>query len=139
MTRPRAGALLTLATVGAALLLADLAGRDVHDPAAMAWYPRCLIHALTGWHCPGCGATRAAHALLHGRVGDALSANALFVLLGLPLSAYAYVGAWRLVLGRPGVGTPSPRQTHLAWAGLAVMVLFGVARNLPGLGALAPS
>ena len=36
------------------------------DPAKHGFYPVCVFHALTGWNCPGCGATRAAYQLLHG-------------------------------------------------------------------------
>ena len=34
--------------------------------------PLCPLHALTGFWCPLCGATRACYALLHGRLGTAL-------------------------------------------------------------------
>ena len=44
-------------------------------------YPGCWIHALTGLHCPGCGATRALHALLHGQFAQAADFNAFIVLL----------------------------------------------------------
>lgn len=57
------------------------------DPAGTQAYPRCLIRHFTGRECAGCGATRAMHALLHGRVGEAWRLNALWtagapVLLG---------------------------------------------------------
>ena len=50
------------------------------DPAKHGFYPICLFHSLTGWNCPGCGATRAAYQLLHGHLLRALQDNALFVL-----------------------------------------------------------
>ncbi len=28
----------------------------------------CVLHNLTGYYCPGCGGTRAIHALLHGHI-----------------------------------------------------------------------
>ena len=28
----------------------------------------CTLHNLTGYYCPGCGGTRAIHALLHGHI-----------------------------------------------------------------------
>jgi len=49
------------------------------DPNRHAVYPQCLFYNLTGLYCAGCGATRACHALLHGRVVEALHDNALFV------------------------------------------------------------
>ena len=40
------------------------------DPSRHAVYPQCLLYNTTGIYCAGCGATRAIHALLHGRVLD---------------------------------------------------------------------
>ena len=48
-------------------------------PGATPWLPRCLFHDLTGLHCPGCGNTRALHALLHGDVAASLSHNLLLI------------------------------------------------------------
>ena len=36
------------------------------DPAMQSFLPPCLFHAFTGLYCPGCGATRALHRLVHG-------------------------------------------------------------------------
>ena len=46
--------------------------------------PPCPIHAYTGLFCPGCGATRAMHALVHGDVLQAMAMNPVFT-LALPL------------------------------------------------------
>lgn len=46
--------------------------------------PQCPFNWLTGLYCPGCGATRALHALLHGDLGKAFSMNPVFV-LALPV------------------------------------------------------
>ncbi len=93
-----------------------------YSPAQSGFYPTCPIHHLTGLLCPGCGATRALAALLHGRLADAIHLNALFVLLVLP-SALCY-----LVLSR-GRWVRVPGQA--AWAFTLVTVAFTIARNLP--------
>lgn len=92
--------------------------------------PLCMFHATTGLACPGCGATRATHALLHGRLLEALHDNALFVLV-LPLAAYAGVSEWRRMRrGRPLPGDLSQRAWfYLGLAGACL--LFAVLRNLP--------
>jgi hypothetical protein len=92
------------------------------------FYPACPIHELLHVQCPGCGATRALVALLHGHLRVALEANALFV-CALPFVLF-YAG-WsycRLVGSRPFVW-PSP-STSLIRLTIAVTVVFTVARNL---------
>lgn len=46
--------------------------------------PRCWFKTLTGYDCPGCGAQRSLHALLHGRFAEAVRYNVAIYLL-LPL------------------------------------------------------
>lgn len=53
------------------------------NPVDAVWMPKCLIHSLTGWQCPGCGITRAIHATLHGDFRRAIAYN-YFLLLSLP-------------------------------------------------------
>lgn len=101
--------------------------------------PLCLLHALTGLDCPGCGATRAVHALLRGDVLLALRCNALLFVL-LPLAA----AAWARWLGRTwrGEDGPSSRSRLPGRAAMisivAVVLAFGVLRNLPAFWFLAP-
>ena len=94
------------------------------DPnAAGSVLPACPFHALTRLYCPGCGTTRALHALLHGQLGLALSMNPLAV-LAVPLVP--------ALLLRPRF----PDQAWLAkladarlW--MPVVLAFSVLRNLP--------
>lgn len=51
------------------------------DPAETVWMPKCPVHLLTGFDCPGCGSQRALHALLHGDFAGAFRANALLFLI----------------------------------------------------------
>lgn len=88
------------------------------DPAQSGIYPSCPLHALTGLYCPGCGSLRATHLLLHGDLTDALRKNPLLV-VSLPLLGLAMVR--RRWLYYPW--TP--------WIVLAILVAYGVARNMP--------
>ncbi len=109
-----------------AAVLAALAGAVwvfAIDPSGSPWYPLCVFHALTGLHCPGCGCLRAAHALLHGRLADALAFNSLFV-IGVPLAAILW--AWNRCRARPLVARPA-----WVWWLVGVLLVFGVARNVP--------
>jgi hypothetical protein len=116
-------ALLALATVagGAVLFL--------FDPAQYGFYPFCLFHRLTGLNCPGCGGLRALHQLAHGHLATAFRLNAL-VVLGLPIGAW--LGArW---LRRRASGPPQPplgARPIWLWTILAVLMVFGILRNLP--------
>ena len=131
--RRRWSALVALAGVAAAAgLLYGL------PPTEGSLYPRCLFHALTGLHCPGCGTTRCLHALLHGDVRGAAAQNVLTLIL-LP-----FAGWWGLrhglaaLTGRTVGARPLP-----GWSvGLlgVIVVGFGVLRNLgfPPFNWLAP-
>ncbi len=97
-------------------------------PSRNAFYPPCLFHMTTGLHCPGCGTLRGLHALLHGRVIEALGHNALTI-IALPLLAYAGLAA---VMGRLGRPLPMPRlHPALPWVAAAMYLLFGLLRNIP--------
>ena len=101
----------------------------VFDPAAGGFYPVCKFHRWTGWDCPGCGALRALHALLHGNVLAAWSSNPLLILL-LPVAGWIGLKqCWPRDSGKLSRTT----QSHQAWlwVALIVLVVFGVVRNLP--------
>jgi hypothetical protein len=115
-------AFVVLATSGAVLL-------RLFDPAHSLVFPPCPLHYFTGLYCPGCGSLRAMHALLHGDLRQALAMNALTVIL-LPFVGYGLLSEiYRHLRGRPIVGTRLP--ANWIWALFAVIVLFGIARNLP--------
>jgi hypothetical protein len=93
------------------------------DPSHSDRYPKCTFHWLTGLHCPGCGATRAVHALLHGRLLEALQFNALLI-VGVPcVLAFAF---WR---HRWGIG--QFKTAVAAWTIAIVVIAFAVVRNIP--------
>lgn len=101
----------------------------VHGPQAPFW-PKCLLHQWTGWHCPGCGMTRASAACLHGEFAQAFRYNPVVMVL-LPLLLVAV--CWELagwVRGRPMPVRllPGPR---VGLALLGLLLVFGILRNLP--------
>lgn len=118
------------AAVLCAGMLAAVAALFLVDPARAGFLPPCLFRRLTGLLCPGCGATRAFHQLLHGRLAAALALNPLLP-LSLPLLGWLFLAQAREALGRPPL--PAPRLARgWLWALLALILAFWVARNLPG-------
>lgn len=117
------GVLLALALLGGSAVLFRF------DPTQHGFYPRCQLYRMTGLQCPGCGGLRALHALLHGRVTEAFKLNPLFV-LALPAA-----GVWLATWARRKRRDPTARltlPTSWIWIGVAVIIAFGVVRNLPG-------
>jgi len=99
------------------------------DPSESRFLPRCVFHSLTGLYCPGCGTTRAFHALVHGDFAAALRDNLFFAAL-LPVILWllaietggAFFG-WRPRL--------RPAPAALLWTLLAALIAFTVLRNIP--------
>lgn len=121
IARAQALALAVLAASGLGVLY-------VYPPAAARWYPRCPFLALTGWKCAGCGGLRAVHALLHGRVAEAIGYNGFLVTL---LPAFAAFSLWHLysVLRWGRWRAASPLVPAL-WVMSAAAAVFGVLRNV---------
>ncbi len=122
----------------AALAAAGVVAAVLHvvDPNQPGHYPTDPLLALTGWWCPGCGSLRALHALTDGDLGTALARNplalAMFGVLGgmwVRWAARAWTGRPRTLLAPPWV----------LWAFLALVLVFWVARNLPGATWLSPA
>lgn len=105
------------------------------DPnMAGSFFPPCPFHEITGFFCPGCGITRALHALVHFDVPRALAMNA-FLISSLPLLAVMTVQGFTQRALLPDV------VARVVFDGrwwIAALVVFGVVRNLPGFEALAP-
>jgi hypothetical protein len=120
----------TITGIAAWLLVVGLS-----DPAAYPGWYRCPLDAATGLLCPGCGSTRATHALLNAQPLMSLRNNPLVILLGLPALAVLLRSAALRIMGR------SPALDRLpGWTGYAVLAIvlsFWLVRNIP-LDALEP-
>lgn len=114
--------------VVALFVTAGLALLFLFDPARHAFYPVCLFKRMTGYDCPGCGGLRALHHLLRGDLWQAFRLNPL-VVVGLPLLGVWAIRTWLNPPGKRRSGKTS--ALFWAWLLLAVVVLFGVLRNLP--------
>src|ERR1700760_4880565 len=70
-------------------------------PQTTSFYPQCPIFHWLHVQCPGCGATRACAALLHGHVREALQYNTMTVAFMPGLLAFLGLSYWRAT--RPGI------------------------------------
>ena len=91
----------------------------------------CPFHAVTGLLCPGCGVTRMCLALLRLDFAAAWQANPVLLLLLPVLAALLIRQAMRYV--KTGRSTLSRRESALVWGMAAVLLLWGIARNLSPL------
>ena len=105
------------ALLGSGALLAGALGYvglvDPHKPDS--FFPLCPFRLLTGLNCPGCGALRMTHDVLHGDLVAAINDNVL-LLVGIPLLA-----GWVLLRRRSGKSaddTPGGRDRDDHTAGL---------------------
>lgn len=91
----------------------------------------CPFHAVTGLLCPGCGVTRMCLALLRLDFAAAWRANPVLLLLLPVLAALLLRQAVRYV--KTGRSTLSRGESALVWGMAAVLLLWGIARNLAPL------
>jgi Protein of unknown function (DUF2752) len=123
MTKDQATATFAAVAMGAICMIVY-----AFPPAQYGFYPVCPIYHWTGWLCPGCGATRALHALLHGELTAALAFNPFLVLIA---PFIAGVAVWQLLsLARTGRFATIALGSRQAFTMAALMLMFGFARNL---------
>ncbi|MCE5267398.1 MAG: DUF2752 domain-containing protein [Planctomycetaceae bacterium] len=130
---PAPGEPRRLAVAGLSLLgVTMLAVLWWFDPAKMG-LPLCSFRVLTGLNCPGCGATRATHEMLHGHWLAAWRLNALWV-LSWPVALYLVASELRILAGRRPLPGDLPRQPWFWISVTLAAVLFFFVRNLPCVG-----
>lgn len=120
------GVLIVFAVVGFGGMITVVA---LVPPEGTPIYPKCFSYTVLGIHCPGCGMTRATHALLNGQLLQSLAYN----LLTIPVLAYVGLVALRYALcwyqGKPLQTRTWPRW--LMWLTLGLFLAYGVCRNIP--------
>ena len=99
------------------------------DPRQYHFYPVCFFHRVTGLLCPGCGALRATHQLLHGHVVAAFRLNPM---LAVSLPLLLWFGAKHAL--QPARNQPAILGVRPLWFWLALgaVLVVSVLRNLPG-------
>ena len=91
----------------------------------------CLTHEYFGVYCPGCGDTRALHALVHGNILKAFDYNLLFPFAALVLGWYFLVALTSLFFRKRVMWIPESLPIWGTVSILSVVFLFTVLRNVP--------
>ena len=114
---PRAALLAGALLIALGIVAAALPGIE-NGPVA------CPFRAVTGFPCPTCGLTRAAHSLMRGDFDGALAVNpfdTIFLLVAVPLFAGLWVA--NLAGGFAVRISMSSAERRVAWALLAAVAL----------------
>ena len=96
----------------------------------------CVFHELTGFYCPGCGGTRAFHALITGHPVISFLYNPAVIYAAGVLLFYAVWGVLYAISRHSkketGDGFLSPPKFHLAfvWIFIAILMVNCTVKNL---------
>jgi len=112
----------------AVLALVGIYMLRMYDPnlAGNPFLP-CLFHQMTGLYCPGCGLTRAMHALVHFDLQRAIRMNAFFI-LSAPIFGLLLLRMYRPL---PKAMEACVKPLSNPWLWVIAIPLFGILRNLP--------
>jgi hypothetical protein len=100
------------------------------SPEQHSFYPKCIFFTLTGMTCPGCGALRATHHLLHGELAAAFHFNPLIV-ISFPFLLCAFVAFALQIAGGREFSPERFLKPGWIWIGFAAGIVFAIGRNLP--------
>lgn len=99
-----------------------------YDPnAAENPFLPCFFKKMTGLYCPGCGLTRALHALVHFDLLRAIRMNALFIVSAPILGLLT----WRFYRPLPAMLEIFVKPFANPWPWVFAVPLFAILRNLP--------
>jgi Protein of unknown function (DUF2752) len=112
----------------AGVLIGGLVVLYANPPGSSTYCPKCVFHAATGLHCPGCGSSRCLHSLLHGEIRQAVAFN-LFAVVALPFLIYF---GWKKTRALLSNEPRSARNLH-PWTIRLILILviaFWILRNV---------
>lgn len=99
------------------------------DPNEAVWMPKCALKLLTGYDCPGCGATRALHAALHGDLTAAIRYN-FFLVAGLGYAILAAAASWLPVSRRHERLRRAVLGRTAGWVYITLFFAWWIVRNI---------
>ena len=118
-----------LAASGVVALIGGSAAVAYFDPTKTHMFPVCPLLAVTGFACPGCGLTRAFHALFNGDLVTAIDFNLLTPMWAV---IFGYLAVSFTLTAVRSKGLPMwPTNPKFLAIAAAVLLTFGVLRNIP--------
>lgn len=94
----------------------------------------CVFYELTSLYCPGCGITRVVISLIHGDIYQAFRYNIL-LFIDIPVLILLYI-----INLKYGKNKRIKKIINIVlYILLIITILFGVLRNIPVFGFLAPT
>lgn len=99
------------------------------NPSNVNFFPVCPLYKFTGIHCPGCGLTRAFHALFHGDILTALHYNALLPIFAF-IIGFAFVSFFLIAVRGRGLSWRVFPPASL-YGFVVLSAAFFLLRNLP--------
>lgn len=109
-----------------------LAGLCLVNPVSSVWVPKCPFRLLTGLNCPACGIQRFLHALLNGRIAEAIHYN-YYLLYALPYAALFAV-EWLMPHGKARERLAGVIENrYVVWFYVVTFFVWLVVRNIIGI------
>lgn len=106
------------------------------DPSKSSYAPKCVMKAITGYQCPGCGFQRAAHAFLHGNIAEAVSYN-LFFIIAIPYLLVLLYSSLMMHAQNPSRTTVKlydlATSRYAIFSYIAIYLIWWVVRNILGI------
>lgn len=130
MIRMRKSRRIIIVVAGLCLLLLGIWVLYHYDALPPALRLRCIIFQMTGLYCPGCGATRACYAILHGNWKGAVGYNPLLVILFPIAAVYIILRTFDwMMTGTNHIDSYIP--DCFLYSLLGIVMIYGIARNIP--------
>ena len=105
------------------------------NPFQNPFVPACSFYSFTNLYCPGCGMTRALHAVLHGHPGEAFAYNVMWPLLLLFVIGSFSLWFQFLITGKSPfqpVNRLFGKYPSIGWIIVILLFSFWIMRNIPG-------
>jgi hypothetical protein len=102
---------------------------DPETGGGSQFFARCPFHFATGFHCPGCGSQRAAHDLLHFRLGEAIQHNLMLIIVVLIFLSKGYALVSKKFA--PSYYYNLGHQSYFTTSLVVVVFAYWIMRNIP--------